>query len=223
MIQLDTGLEAIQPSYNERLLGAQISNNFTWNSHISEDDKSMCKALTPRINALVKISWSADFKTRKMIANAIVMSRLIYLIQLYSEAANYLLTALQVLQNKAARAVTRLPWGTRTAVLLNQVGWLSIKQLAVYHKLISIFKIKENRKPVYLSEKISTDFNYRTRQATGSSLKINKTPKSGTAKESFVHSSTVLWNTLPMNLRNTQKLSNFKAGLRSWVKQNIPI
>ena len=222
-IHLDTGFEAIQPSYNERLLGAQISNNFTWNSHISEDDKSMCKALTPRINALVKISWSADFKTRKMIANAIVMSRLIYLIQLYSEAADYLLTALQVLQNKAARAVTRLPWGTRTAVLLNQVGWLSIKQLAVYHKLISIFKIKENRKPVYLSEKISTDFNYQTRQATGSSLKVNKTPKSGTAKESFVHSSTVLWNTLPMNLRNTQKLTNFKTGLRSWVKETIPI
>ena len=64
------------------------------------------------------------------------MSRLIYLIQLYSDAADYLLTALQVLQNKAARAVTRLPWGTRTAVLLNQVGWLSIKQLALYHKLI---------------------------------------------------------------------------------------
>ena len=50
-----------------------------------------------------------------------VMSWLIYLIQLYSEAADYLLTLLQVLQNKAARAVTRLPWGTRTAVLLNQV------------------------------------------------------------------------------------------------------
>ena len=57
-----------------------------------------------------------------MIANAIVMSRLIYLIQLYSEAADYLLTALQVLQNKAARAVKRLRCGTRTAILLNQVG-----------------------------------------------------------------------------------------------------
>jgi hypothetical protein len=151
------------------------------------------------------------------------MSRLIYLIQLYSDAADYLLTALEILQNKAARAVTCLPWGTRTAVLLNQVGWLSVKQLAVYHKLISIFKIKESRKPVYLSEKISTDFNYQTRQATGSTLKISNTPKSGAAKESFIHSSTVLWNNLPVNLTNAQKLRTFKTGLRSWVKQNIPI
>ena len=222
-IQLNTGTETILPSENERLLGAQISNDFTWNSHISDHDKSMCKALTPRINALIKVSWSADFKTRKMIANAIVMSRLVYLIQLYSSATGYLLSSLQVLQNRAARAVTRLPWGTRTAVLLNQVGWLSINQLAVYHKLITVFKIKGNKKPVYLSEQIKTDFDYQTRQATGNCLKIGKTPKSGTSKESFVHNSTVLWNSLTAALRNAQTLPKFKSGLRSWVKQKFPV
>ena len=40
-IQLDTGSEVIQPSDNERLLGAQIPNNLTWNSHISEGDTSI--------------------------------------------------------------------------------------------------------------------------------------------------------------------------------------
>ena len=81
-IQLNTGAEMIVPSDDERLLGAQISNNFTWNSHIIGTEKSMCKLLTSRINALVKVSYSADFKTRKMIADAMVISWIVYLIQL---------------------------------------------------------------------------------------------------------------------------------------------
>ena len=67
-----------------------------------------------------------------MIANGIVMSRIVYLIQVYGNASDYLLGFLQVLQNKAARIVTRLRWGTATEVLLNQIGWLSVKQLYVF-------------------------------------------------------------------------------------------
>ena len=89
----------------------------------------MVKMITSRINALLKIAWSADFKTRKMIANGLVMLRFVYLIQVYGNASEYLLRFLQVLQNKVARIVTRLSWDTGTHVLLIQVGWLSIQQL----------------------------------------------------------------------------------------------
>ena len=107
-IVLNTGAELITPSDSERLLGAQVSNNFLWNEHVFGNEKSMVKMITSRINALLKISWSADFKTRKMIANGIVMSRIVYLIQVYGNASDYLLGFFQVLQNKAARIVTRL-------------------------------------------------------------------------------------------------------------------
>ena len=72
----------------------------------------------------MKVSRSADFKTRKIIGYAIVMSRIVYLVQVYGNASEYLLKSLQTLQNKAARVVTRLPWGTETGLLLNQIGWL---------------------------------------------------------------------------------------------------
>ena len=184
----------------------------------------MCSTLTTRVNALTKVCWSADFKTRKMVANAIVMSRLVYLVQLYGDGKDYLLASLQVLENKAARAVTRLPWGTPTAVVLNQIGWLSIKQLTVYHQLISVYKIKCDQKPVYLWEKFRDKFNYKTRQATGNCLQVSRTPKSDTSKDSFVHKSTILWNTLPVKLRTSQlSLLKFKMELKIWVKANIQI
>ena len=196
-IELNTGSEIISPSENERLLGAQVSNNFTWNAHINGTDKSMYNQLTSRVNALAKVSWSADFQTRKMIANAIVMSSLVYVIQLYGNATDYLLKSLQVLQNKAARTVTRSGWGTSTSVLLRQIGWLSINQLVVYHSLLLVFKIDRDGKPGYFKEKFKKDFSYRTRQATGNSLVVQATPDSDKTKEAFIHKSTMLWNNLP--------------------------
>ena len=55
-ITLDTGNEIILPQESEKLLGATISNNFLWNSHLRDDDKSLLKSLTLKNNALSQIS-----------------------------------------------------------------------------------------------------------------------------------------------------------------------
>ena len=64
-ITLDTGSEEIEPISSEKLLGAKLSNNFTWNLHIRDDDHSMFRTLTCKINALYKISLVTSFKPVK--------------------------------------------------------------------------------------------------------------------------------------------------------------
>ena len=214
-VVLNTGAEIITPSDDERLLGAQVSNNFLWNAHIFGNEKSMVKMFTSRINA--------SFKTRKMIANGLVMSRIVYLIQVYGNASEYLLRFLQVLQNKAARVVTRLRWGTETATLLRQVGWLSVKQLYVFHSLILVFKMMKEGNPVYLKDRFRTNFAYQTRQATGCCFVITETPKSEKSRKSFVHNSTLLWNSLPVEIRKIDKIEMFRNKLKEWIKLNVPI
>ena len=75
-ITLDTGEEIIEPQETEVLLGGIISSNLKWNTHVRDHKKAMFKSLTSRINALSKISKVASFKTRKMLANGIVMTKL---------------------------------------------------------------------------------------------------------------------------------------------------
>ena len=79
---LNTGAEIIQPSKSEKILGATIAQNLKFTEHIQNGEDSMLKALNSRINALKKVSHMASFKTRKAVANGIVISRLIYLIPL---------------------------------------------------------------------------------------------------------------------------------------------
>ena len=123
----------------------------------------MMTVITSRINALNKVSAIASFKDRKMIANGIVLSKLIYLIQLWGGTSNFLLAILEKLQNKAARIVTKMDKYTPIKTLLLQCGWLSIKQLVQYHSLLQIFKTKKNQRPGYLYDKLSKNCRYKTR------------------------------------------------------------
>ena len=144
-------------------------------------------------------------------------------IQLHGGASDYLLKSLQVLQNRAARTVTKHEWGTSTAVMLNQIGWLSIKQLVVHHSLILAFKVKRNKKPCYVNMKLNQNFAYSTRQATGNCILLGSTPKSEKSKSAFVFNSSNLWNDLPLSLRMIEKLPKFKTELKKWVMKSVQI
>ena len=83
-----------------------------------DSENSKVKSLNKRLGALRKIQKTASFKTRKMIATGIFMSKLIYLMPLWSGCEDYLVRALQVIQNKAARSVSKLSFFTPTKTLL---------------------------------------------------------------------------------------------------------
>ena len=226
-ITLNTGAEIVEPISHEKLLGANISNNFLWNLHIRDDDKSMFRSLTSKINALFKISQFASFKTRKLVASGLILSTLAYIVQAYGGCSGYLLAMLQVLQNKAARCVTRLPWHTPTTLLLAQCGWLSVKQLVMYHSLVLMFKTKMDKKPEYIYEHIGDNPGRHTRQEqdrVGSNLLRDvRNLKTGTANKSFIPRTVQDWNNLPVNLREASNLVLFKKELRAWISSSIPI
>ena len=223
-ITLDTGNEIIEPRSEERLLGGIISSNLKWNSHVQDHQKSLSKILTSKINALSKISAYSSFRTRKTIANGVVMSYLTYLVQLYGGCSEYLLTGLQVQQNKAARLVTRLGWGTPTSIILLQCGWLSVRQMVVHHSLLLLFKCKQTGKPEYIYSKINHKFTRVTRLATFGGIKDDRRFESSLAQNSFIPRTVKLWNEkLPETLRAEISLTTFKEKLKTWVKNNVHI
>ena len=59
-----------------------------------------------------------QIQTMKMIGTGIFMSKLIYLMPLWGGCEDYLVRALQVVQNKAARSITKLNIYTPTKMLL---------------------------------------------------------------------------------------------------------
>ena len=170
-ITLDTGSEIIEPQDNEKLLGAFISKDLKWNETIRNNEKSLFRILTSRVNALSKICKLTCFKTRKMLANGIFMGNLITLISLWGGAPKFLINILQKLQNRAARMVTKRNVFTPIKTLLTQCGWLSVNQLVVFHNVLKIYEKKSTKRPVYLYDKISTEFGASTRFSKGNRIR----------------------------------------------------
>ena len=117
----------------------------------------------------------------------VLISKLCYLIQLWGGAEAYLLKSLQVLQNRAARAVTGCSCFTSTKTLLQKCNWLSVQQLIFYQSVILAHKIVTTGSPYYLAQKMSTSHPYRTRQGSTGSIRFgeNFSYKSTLAQNSF--------------------------------------
>jgi hypothetical protein len=85
-----TPSSTVEPSSTESLLGAEIHLDMRLKQHILEIDNVLVKALNKRQGALQKIQKKASFRSRKLIANGIFMSKLIYLMLLWSGCEEYI-------------------------------------------------------------------------------------------------------------------------------------
>ena len=209
----------IKPTVTEKLLGGQLHQSLDWNFHLRDHEGSLMKQLTGRINGLRRVCFNASFQTKLKVANGVVMSKLSYLITLWGGAQQYLLSALQVQQMTAARAVCGFRgWGWSRKRLLDKVGWLSVRQLIFYHTTLQTIKTINTGKPMDLYQAITSDYPYQTRSATSGQIRQDETLK----RTSFKYRAREAYNQVPAHVR-TGSLATVKKKLKQWVKTNIPI
>ena len=222
-IKINTPTEEIHPIKSEKLLGIYIQDNLKWSEYIQNHEKSLIKQLTSRINALRMISWVASFKIRLMVANGIFCSKLIFQMTLWGGTEEYLLDALQIVQNKAARFVTRRGIYTPVRDLLRQCGWLNVRQLVFYHSVILLHKTLLTSSPKYIFNKLSSEFPYNTRLAQSESVRMGPDFKSklDLTEKSFMNRATDSYNNIPTSLRQVKKMEDFKKKLKIWVLANL--
>ena len=226
-VVLSTGASRIEPSQSEKLLGIRVDHNLKWSKYILHDEKSLIKTLQTRYNALKIVCRVASFKQRKIIADGIFMSKLIYMIQVWGGCEKYLLKALQTTQNRAARAVTRLSWDTPVNIILNQCGWLSVSQLVFYHSVTLVHHVQSSGIPKFLYRmyNLNKEETIQTRQSTLHLLKLQneKVPRNEIVRKGFRWRSCKDYNMLPLSVRSVNDVNTFKKMAKSWIKDNIPI
>ena len=218
-VSIDTGTVMVTPRETEKLLGIHLHESLKWKEHVIVNSKSMIKTLNTRLNALKRISRNASFKTRLMVGNACFMSIISYMVVVWGGTEKYVIKAVQVMQNKAARCITKNGWYTATRSLLLQCNWLSINQLIFFHTALQVWKVRTSQSPVYIQSKFQLS---KTRSANQGNLMI-PVPETALRSNSFMVKSATTWNALPPDIRNIEKLQIFKKKLKQWTKTNIDI
>ena len=119
--------------------------------------------------------------------------------------------------------MTRSERDMATSELLKQLGWLSINQLAFYHKVIQIQKIKESKLPENLYKMYDWKYVYPTRQESKGLIKPIGTPRLSISQNTFKWTAANYYNSLPQTITSIKEMSNFKRDLKTWVMSNVPV
>ena len=120
--------------------------------------------------------------------------------------------SLQRLQNRAARIIVRHDSSREALTLLN---WTDLETNRKMHKCILIFKCLHELVPEYLSNYFVRNYSfhcYNTRRR--SDLHLPK-PKLTLGKRTFRYSGSVLFNTLPVNIKHAKTLPCFRGLIKT--------
>ena len=220
-VQVKINDKLIVPSTSEKLLGAVVSQDLKWNQHIRGSQGSLTAQLASRINGLKRTARNANFSTRLMVANGVVLSKMVYLINLWGGSQQYLLKTLYVQQMIAARVVCGFQchgWSNKR--VLKRVGWLSVRQLIFYHTVIQAWKTLSYGIPSPLYDVLYSVHPYNTRGAVSGHIRVSQS-FSG-EQMSFKGRARKFFNEVPMDIR-TGTLPTVKRKLKNWIMNNVPL
>ena len=193
----------------ELLLGVTIQCNLKWSEHIS----NLVKKLKSRLTGLERLRLIMKKSNRKVVVQGIFESVLSYCLPLFGGCNSTDLNLLQNLQNRAARIAMNVPSRFSRSVMYNDLQWLTVRQLVVYHTLLVVFRIRLTRAPAYLASQLLNE------NRRGNI--VIKNYRLELYRKSFVPRGGMLWNQLPHEVREAENLQCFKKSLKTWIKVNV--
>ena len=201
-------LMKITDSKNFRILGTNLQQNLNWQKHLETGTKAVLPIIRKKLGALKQMGKQLPPTTRKLLAEGLIISKLIYMITQWGGATQNCRTQAQRTMNQAARWVCNSNRRTRVSKLLLDCNWMSVNDLTTYHSLIQLWKIVRLNRPENF-ENFAID----------NSDKIQITePRLQFTLEGFRWRTSADWNELPTDVRKTMSLPVFKRKVKQWIK-----
>ena len=128
-----------------RKLGVIFDTNFSFRSHVS----AVCRSCRYHIRDLRRICRYLSLDSAKLLAHALVSSRLDYCNSLLFGIADKEIIRPRRIQNSLARVVTKQPPLTRSVPLLRSLHWLPLKFRIEFKTCLLTYKTFNENQPGY--------------------------------------------------------------------------
>lgn len=187
-------------------LGLIIDDRLSWGVHI---DEYLCKKVASAIGALKRVRPFVTQAVAVQIYKALILPYFDYCSAVWDGLSNRLADKVQKLQNRAARVILRASYDTRSSDLRNRLRWDSLCVRRIKLKAILMFKSIHGLAPSYLQNLFSARHtNYHLRNSE-QRLTLPR-PRTDYCKRSFSYSGAKIWNELPVYVRLSTSLAQFK-------------
>ena len=193
-------------------LGVHFDGDFNFKKQIS----SVVSGSFYQLRLIAKVRAYIPQKDLERIIHAFITSRLDYCNSLYVGLDKSSIQRLQLVQNAAARLLTKTKKRDHITPTLRLLHWLPVCHRIVFKILLLTFKSLNGLAPSYLSELLVMHDPVRELRST-SQLLLDKpqTRLVTRGDRAFAVAAPNLWNNLPLYIRSAPSLANFKTLLKT--------
>jgi hypothetical protein len=203
-----------------RYLGAYLDENLSFKDHI----KRKCQSAMFNYLRIKNIRKYLTKDATEILVLSLVISHLDYCNGILFGVPKCDIQKMQRIQNMCAKLVLRLSKYDSSKQALYQLHWLPIKARIEFKILTVMYNCSKGHAPAYLTELLTGKVPRRKlRSADVASgcydVPFNKHKTFG--DRSFKTVGPQLWNTLPVNLRNSDTVDTFKKHLKTLFFRNF--
>ena len=198
-------VKIIKPEKSIRLLGVNLEQNLTWNSHLESAEKSLLPSLRQQLGSLKHTSKQIPRKSRLTLANGLIMSRIYYAISLWSGTYSSNMKKVQTIMNRTARWIQNSSRRTKTEKLMDDCRWLKVSELMEVQTIVMFWKLLKWKTPHQLYTKIRIEDDLK--------VHVDK-PRLQTTQLGFLWRASILWNKLNEETRKIENLQKLKKELK---------
>ena len=207
---------SVAPSKKVRDLGLILDSGLTLQDHIS----SVVRTCSFHLRTLGKLRPLISQHAANSIAVGLILSRLDYCNSCLWALPQQELRRLQLVQNTAARIVTRTRKSEHISPVLRDLHWLPVVKRVDYKVLCLAFKCFNGLAPGYLSELVPNYAPARSlRSSSQSRMRIPSASDHHQKKHfgfrAFSNAAPSLWNSIPLTLRQCDSLPAFRKQLKT--------
>ena len=220
-IQIDSvkvGGVDIKPVEKVRNLGSWFDNHMYMNIHVGK----VCSKAFRGLYNIRQIRKFLSMDSTKTLIHAFVTSHLDYCNYLLAGIPQYQLQRLQKVLNAAARLIYQSPRHSHITPILISLHWLPVKFRVDFKIALLVYKALNGSAPSYISALLSpkSASKYDLRSDDQNLLQVPATKLKTVGDRAFTSAAPRIWNTLPLEIRQSENISIFKKQLKTFLFKN---
>ena len=191
-----------------KYLGVILDSNLAFTKHLN----NVIRIVSHKINLLAKVRRYLDNRASLLIYKTMILPYFDYGDILFMKSQKHLLSKLDHLQKRALKMCLHITGDVPDNILLTSADVAYLGRRREAHILNYMYKNKEK-------EELLDIKNVNTRSRVAPLFKT-VIPSCEKYKNSALYHGAILWNMLPVNIRNIDSFDSFKAHQKKAMKEN---